>query len=147
MPEGINVQFSRCNDMKTLYDPVDRPSYILTSYLSLVSGPNTDDEKLVVEETGVVDGGKVGGNENSNTPDIEKFDRIRAAIRDKRDGPTGGAGGVACGHGPLSPAHNVFVGSGGVGMETNDGDGGDGKVGGAGDRVRLVSQWATGGFG
>ena len=109
----------------------------------MVSGPNSDDEKLVVEETGVIDGGK-GGNEKSNTPDIEKFDRIRAAIHDKRDGPTGGA---ACGRGPLSPPHNVFVGSGGVGMETNDGDGGDGKGGGAGDRVRLVGQWAAGGLG
>ena len=108
----------------------------------MVSGPNSDDEKLAVEETGVIDGGKGGGNEKSNTPDIEKFDRIRAAIHDKRDGPTGGA---ACGRGPLSPPHNVFVGSGGVGMETNDGDGGDGKGGGAGDRVRLVGQWAGAG--
>ena len=86
-------------------------------YLSIVSEPNSDDEKLVIEET-------AGGHESISlaaaaarqTPEIERFDRVRAAIHDKRGG--GGR------------PHNAFVGSGGVGMEDHGG--------GAGDRVRSV---------
>ena len=88
-------------------------------YLSIVSEPNSDDEKLVIEET-------AGGHESISlaaasrqTPEIERFDRVRAAIHDKRGG--GGGGGRP---------HNAFVGSGGVGMEDHGG--------GAGDRIRSV---------
>ena len=92
----------------------------------MVSGLNSDDEKLVIEESG-----KCNENSNSLTPDIEKFDRVRAAIHDRRGGPGG----------PHSPPHNVFVGSGGVGVESNDGGGGgEGKAGGGGDRIRSVSR-------
>ena len=76
-----------------------------------------------------------GGGSEMSKPEIERFDRVRAAIHDRRDGP-GGA------RGPHSPPHNVFVGSGGVGIETDDGDHGSGKAcggGTGGDRVRLVS--------
>ena len=87
-------------------------------YISIISEPNSDDEKLVIEET-------AGGHENialaaaaaaaRQTPEIERFDRVRAAIHDKRGG---------------GRPHNAFVGSGGVGMEDHGG--------GAGDRVRSV---------
>ena len=81
-----------------------------------------------------------GGNENgrishTQTPEIEKFDRIRAAVNDKRGATASGFGN---GGGPPSPPHNVFVGSGGVGMESNDDDGGDG------DRIRSVCNGLAG---
>ena len=78
----------------------------------------------MIEET-------AGGHENialataaaaRQTPEIERFDRVRAAIHDKRGGSGGGGG--------SGRPHNAFVGSGGVGMEDHGG--------GAGDRVRSV---------
>ena len=139
---GIHATFRPVDRVESML--VDKRTQILptrskhnnTTNLSLVPEPNSDDEKLVVEGNGVGKGSNENGRiSHTQTPEIEKFDRIRAAVNDKRGATASGFGN---GGGPPSPPHNVFVGSGGVGMESNDDDGGDG------DRIRSVCNGLAG---